>query len=112
MARGHRVEWTEDKVQLIEKAVELGISQKRACYLAGIDESTLTKRKQRQPDLVMRLKKAEAKAASWVAGKLMEKIRDGNLTAMIFWLKTRTEEFREKQEVIEVDEGERDTRYL
>ena len=30
-----------------------------------------------------------------MAGKLMELIRTGNVAATIFWLKTRTEEFRE-----------------
>jgi len=38
-----------------------------------------------------------------VAGKLMELIRSGNVAATIFWLKTRTEEFREIRPDKQVD---------
>ncbi len=55
----------------------------------GISVSTLYNRKRDNEEFAAAIKKGKAKAHSFVISKLMEAIEGGNVTAMIFYLKTR-----------------------
>lgn len=58
----------------------------------------------RYPELDLALRKGKAKTISYVTGKLMEQIKKGNLTAIIFYLKTQAG-FSDKEGKDEEDES-------
>jgi hypothetical protein len=69
-----------------------GIPEADIASVLGIDTKTLNKHFPKELD------RAEAEANGKVAGKLFATAMDGNVTAMIFWLKSRAR-WRETAEV-------------
>lgn len=86
---------TPEVERLIIKALGVGLSYEVAADFAGIHRDTLLDWRRKDEGFSAAIKGATARGKVGVAGKLMELIRSGNVAATIFWLKTRTEEFRE-----------------
>ena len=84
---------TKPKIQIDLKQVESlaanGLTQEQIALALGISESTLTKRKKENTDFADAIKRGKAKGIALVTNKLMESIKGGNMTAMIFFLKTQ-----------------------
>ncbi len=84
---------TKPKIQIDLKQVESlaanGLTQEQIAAALGISESTLTKRKKENTDFADAIKRGKAKGIALVTNKLMESIKGGNMTAMIFFLKTQ-----------------------
>lgn len=84
---------TKPKIQIDLKQVESlaanGLTQEQIAAALGISESTLTKRKKENTDFTDAIKRGKAKGIALVTNKLMESIKGGNMTAMIFFLKTQ-----------------------
>jgi len=84
---------TKPKIQIDLKQVESlaanGLTQEQIACALGISESTLTKRKKENTDFADAIKRGKAKGIALVTNKLMESIKGGNMTAMIFFLKTQ-----------------------
>nr|DAK23383.1 MAG TPA: Sf6 terminase small subunit gp1, octamer, DNA-binding, CAPS buffer.65A [Caudoviricetes sp.] len=55
----------------------------------GIGKTTFYRVVERQPEVMERYKRGQAKAIGSVAQSLLTQAREGNLTAAIFYLKTR-----------------------
>ena len=55
----------------------------------GISRTTLASRKRENEQFVQAIKKGKAKGIALVTNKLMESIKGGNMTGMIFFLKTQ-----------------------
>ena len=66
-----------------------GLTQEQIAAALGISESTLTKRKKENTDFTDAIKRGKAKGIALVTNKLMESIKGGNMTGMIFFLKTQ-----------------------
>ena len=67
----------------VEAMAAYGIPETDIAQVIGIDPKTLRKRYRDELDL------GEAKANAQVAGFLFAAAKNGNVTAQIFWLKTR-----------------------
>jgi len=84
---------TKPKIHIDLKQVESlaanGLTQEQIAAALGISESTLTKRKKENTDFTDAIKRGKAKGIALVTNKLMESIKDGNMTGMIFFLKTQ-----------------------
>ena len=95
----------------IFKILQLGLSERTATEFAGVKWSTYMSWKERELEFATKILQKKANARTFVASKLWEQIQGEqdakgnwttrpNITAMIFWLKTRAkEEFTEVQEV-------------
>ena len=87
------------------------MSERTATEFAGVAWSTFASWKKREEDFATKIAQKKANAKTFVAGRLYEEIqgeqdvegnwiRRPNITAMIFWLKTRAkEEFTEREEL-------------
>jgi len=84
---------TKPKIHIDLKQVESlaanGLTQEQIAAALGISESTLHKRKQENTDFTAAIKRGKAKGIALVTNKLMESIKGGNMTGMIFFLKTQ-----------------------
>ncbi len=84
---------TKPKIQIdlakVESLAANGLTQEQIAAALGISESTLTKRKKENTDFTDAIKRGKAKGIALVTNKLMESIKGGNMTAMIFFLKTQ-----------------------
>ena len=84
---------TKPKIHIDLKQVESlaanGLTQEQIAAALGISESTLTKRKRESADFTDAIKRGKAKGIALVTNKLMESIKGGNMTGMIFFLKTQ-----------------------
>jgi len=84
---------TKPKIHIDLKQVESlaanGLTQEQIAAALGISESTLTKRKKENTDFTDAIKRGKAKGIALVTNKLMESIKGGNMTGMIFFLKTQ-----------------------
>jgi predicted DNA-binding protein (UPF0251 family) len=84
---------TKPKIHIDLKQVESlaanGLTQEQIASALGISESTLTKRKRENTDFTDAIKRGKAKGIALVTNKLMESIKGGNMTGMIFFLKTQ-----------------------
>ena len=84
---------TKPKIHIDLKQVESlaanGLTQEQIAAALGISESTLHKRKRGNTEFTAAIKRGKAKGIALVTNKLMESIKGGNMTAMIFFLKTQ-----------------------
>ena len=79
---------TPEQVSHVEKLAPMLKLSEIADFL-GIHETTLRKRMEEDPEIHQAYKRGRAKAIGDVAGTLLRKARDGNIAAMIFYLKTQ-----------------------
>ena len=100
---GRPTKRTPQAEALIVKALGVGLSFEVAADFAGIHRDTLLDWRRKDETFSAAIKGATARGKVGVAGKLMELIRAGNVAATIFWLKTRTEEFREMKQDKQAD---------
>ena len=65
------------------------MTQEQIASALGISERTLRSRKVEIADFADAIKRGKAKGIALVTNKLMESIKGGNMTGMIFFLKTQ-----------------------
>ena len=84
---------TKPKIHIDLKQVESlaanGLTHEQIAAALGISESTLTKRKKENTDFTDAIKRGKAKGIAVVTNKLMESIKGGNMTGMIFFLRRK-----------------------
>ena len=74
---------TPDQRQLVQLHATVGTRQDEIAGILGIDPKTLRLHYREELDL------AAAKANATIGGALFNKAKNGDTTAMIFWMKTR-----------------------
>jgi AraC-like DNA-binding protein len=87
MPRPPKTLTNEQLAQLEKLASKLTIEQLADFF--GMGERTLRRKFHNDPAVLAAYKKGKAKAISGVAGGLLRAIKKGNVTAMIFYLKTQ-----------------------
>lgn len=84
---------TKPKIQIdlnkVESLAANGLTQEQIAAALGISETTLHQRKRDSADFAAAIKRGKAKGIALVTNKLMESIKGGNMTGMIFFLKTQ-----------------------
>lgn len=84
---------TKPKIQIDLKQVESlaaqGLTQEQIALALGISVTTLDNRKRESEEFGAAIKRGQAKGVALVTNKLMESIKGGNMTGMIFFLKCR-----------------------
>ena len=101
MAKGKYEEWLEpDSLLLISAWARDGLTDDQIANNMGISRSTLSEWKRKFPDISDALKKSKAVVDIEVENALYQAAIDGNMTAIIFWLKNRKpEKWRDRQQV-------------
>ena len=98
---GRPTKRTPEVARIVCDALRLGLSFVSAAGLAAVHPDTLREWRRASEadpdsdDFSATCEKARAEGKRFVVGKLIENVKAGNVTAQIFWLKTRTDEFRE-----------------
>ena len=104
---------TPEVEESIIRALKLGLDYTTAAEVAGIHRDTLQDWRSKDPEFSVKCKRAKSNGKVHVSAQLMKQINSGNVSATIFWLKTRTEEFREIQHHAPMDQSSvDDDRYL
>lgn len=73
----------------VEEYAQVCDSEEEISRALGVSYCTLQRRKKDSEQFAEALKRGRAKANIFVGGKLMQKIKDGDTTATIFYLKCR-----------------------
>lgn len=73
----------------VEQLAALGLSREQIASSLGISQRTLYNRQADDAEFAEAIKRGRSKGVSVVASKLMEQVKSGNITAMIFYLKTQ-----------------------
>lgn len=90
MANGKYQKWLEpDGLLLLESWARDGLTDEQIADNIGISRSTLSDWKNRFPDISDTLKKGKDVVDVEVENALLELAKQGNITAIIFWLKNR-----------------------
>lgn len=93
---------TKPKIEIdlarVEALASNGLTQQQIADALGISERTLRDRKSNSAEFAEAIKRGKAKGIAFVTNKLMEKVKAGNVTAMIFFLKSQAG-WKEKQEI-------------
>lgn len=93
--RGRPTKRTPELDNVVRRALQRGLSLNRAADLIGVSAETLRRWRSADPDFEATIKTAQAGGVLVAAEHLWKLMEAGNVAATIFWLKTRTEEFRE-----------------
>jgi hypothetical protein len=75
----------------MERLSGLGLNQEQIAYSVGTSPAVFHLRKEEFPEIQERLKKGKSDAVAFVTSKLMELVRDKNLGAICFYLKTQAQ---------------------
>lgn len=91
------IEFDKDQIAQVEALASVLSVEQIADYF-GIGKTTFYELMQRQPEISERYKKGKTKAIGNVAQRLLQQAQEGNLTAIIFYLKTQAG-WKETQQV-------------
>ena len=73
----------------VESLAAQGLTDQQIADALGISRATVTRNKRDNDAFDAAIKRGKAKGIALVSSKLMEQVKGGNITAMIFFLKTR-----------------------
>lgn len=76
-------------IQKVEELAGLGLTREEIALSLGVSYSTLNRRAKEFEEVETAIQRGRALANIKVAGELMKAIEEGNVTAIIFYLKTR-----------------------
>ncbi|OKQ02289.1 LuxR family transcriptional regulator [Haemophilus influenzae] len=79
----------EIDLSMVESLAAQGLTNQQIADSLGISERTLQNRKKDNAEFAEAIKKGKAKGIAVVTNALMKKIKSGNVTAMICFLKTQ-----------------------
>ena len=80
---------TNDQIAEVERMAELACTHDEISHILGVSPATFRNRMDDQGGVRGAYEKGRAKGHEEVKGALRKQIRDGNVTAMIFYLKTQ-----------------------
>lgn len=93
---GHRVK--RDALLAVVSALDLGLSPATACDLGRISQKRLSKWAADHPEVAEALGFATARSKAVASERLWQKVEEGDIVALKFWLSKRTTEFGENPE--------------
>lgn len=102
---------SDEQIAQVEALASVLSLEQVADYF-GISKPTFYKIMERQPEVAIRFKKGKAKATVTIGKNLIELAKDGNLTAIIFYLKTQAGWRETEQQDIEQQGKQRPTQVV
>ncbi len=91
---------TPDAIERVVGALQAGADMALAAHLVGCTREALYRHSEKYPEDKARFDEARARADDVIVKKLYDKARDGDTTAIIFWLKNRrVNEWRDRRDV-------------
>lgn len=101
---------TKPKIEIDLKKVEslagLGLSRQQIADALGISQTTLYDRQRESAEFVDAIKRGKAQRVGYVANKLQKLVDEGNLGAIIFYLKTQGGFIETQRQLIADDKSE------
>lgn len=94
---GRPTTFTPELGQKLCEMIRLGFSEQSAAEYIGVPRTTVTSWKDTVDGFEQEVDRARGGGKRFVASQLMKLVMSGNVAATIFWLKTRTQEFREQR---------------
>ena len=94
---------TPAEIKKIESLAAKGMNEEDIAWYLGITPSTLSRKKKEYEQIEQAIKLGKARGKGFVVGKLFAKIKEGNLSAIIFYLKTQCK----WSEHVTVNEGDK-----
>lgn len=82
-------EFTKEQLEIVEKLAGYGLTVELIADYFGVGQASFYEKKTPGSPLDLAISSGKSRAATFVTGKLMESIRAGNLSAIIFYCKTR-----------------------
>lgn len=79
----------EFDLEEVERLAALGLTEEQIGLALGVSQDTITRRKQDTAEFAEAIKKGKAQGIGHVTNKLREQIDNGNVTAILFFLKCR-----------------------
>ena len=73
----------------VESLAAQGLTEEQIADALGVSRATVTRNKRDNDAFAAAIKSGKAKGIAVVSSKLMEQVKGGNVTAMIFFLKSR-----------------------
>lgn len=95
---------TPEQIAEVGRLAEIDCTIEEIAHVIGIPQRTLQRRMEDQDEVVASYQRGKAKAHAWVKGQLRKQMQAGNVTAMIFYLKTQCG-WSEKQRLEHSGEG-------
>ena len=89
MTNGSKTKKIEYDLKQVESLAAQGLTNQQIADALGICRTTLQYRKRDDEQFEQAIKRGQAKGIATVTNKLFEAVKRGNITAMIFYLKTR-----------------------
>lgn len=102
---------SDEQVAQVEALASVLSLEQIADYF-GISKPTFYKIMERQPEVAVRFRKGKSKAIVTIGKNLIEQAKDGNLTAIIFYLKTQAGWRETEQKDVEVQDKQRPTQVV
>lgn len=90
--RPFKITYTEELLKQITILIGFGLTEEEVAIYLDINPETFRKNKKKNIKLVGAIKRGRVSVKTSVTRFLFEKARDGNVTAMIFFLKNRDPE--------------------
>lgn len=81
--------YKEIDAKQVEILASRGLNYSQIAQALGIDRGTLAKRREDDQQIQQAIKRGRAQGLAYVAGRLMKKIDEADLGAIIFYLKTQ-----------------------
>lgn len=95
-----RTRLTPASIEQVVGALRVGADMALAAALVGVTREGLRLYAQRHPGVQERFDEARARADDIIVKRLYDKAKDGDTTAIIFWLKNRrAAEWRDRREI-------------
>lgn len=79
----------EFDLEEVERLAALGLTEEQIGLALGVSQDTITRRKQDTAEFAEAIKKGKAQGIGHVTNRLREQIDNGNVTAILFFLKCR-----------------------
>jgi len=84
-----RIQITDEMIRQIEALAGYGLSQEEIASVIGVTPSTFSRRKTDTARVLQAIKDGKARASALVGKSLFDAAKAGNMTALIWWEKTR-----------------------
>ena len=80
---------TQIDLEKVEQLAAQGLTEEQICHCLGFTARTLYTHKRENSEISEAIKRGRSKGIAFVSNKLFDQCKDGNITAIIFFLKAR-----------------------